>query len=373
MGGVEQHQMSTSEVRSGASGGQAAGAVAVTRDIEPALQVELLKTMQRIRRFEERAEELYLGGELPGFIHLSIGQEACAAGACLALRRDDFITSTHRGHGHCLAKGAPMDRMMAELYAKVTGSCKGKGGSMHIADFSVGMLGANGVVGGGANLAVGAAIAARLRGTDQIAVCFFGDGASNRGPVHEAMNLAAVWSLPVIFFCENNQYASTTSVKTVMKIEDVADRAAGYGMPGIVVDGNDVVAVYSALREYAERARKGDGPVLIEAKTYRMRGHFVGDPQVYRDASEVQAQRVNDPIERQTRRLLSERVLDEDALVRMKAEVEEELAGAVQFGRESPLPEPEEALDDLYATPMAPALTPQPPLPAAGEGEQVRR
>ena len=373
MGGVEQHQMSTSEVRSGASGGQAAGAVAVTRDIEPALQVELLKTMQRIRRFEERAEELYLGGELPGFIHLSIGQEACAAGACLALRRDDFITSTHRGHGHCLAKGAPMDRMMAELYAKVTGSCKRKGGSMHIADFSVGMLGANGVVGGGANLAVGAAIAARLRGTDQIAVCFFGDGASNRGPVHEAMNLAAVWSLPVIFFCENNQYASTTSVKTVMKIEDVADRAAGYGMPGIVVDGNDVVAVYSALREYAERARKGDGPVLIEAKTYRMRGHFVGDPQVYRDASEVQAQRVNDPIERQTRRLLSERVLDEDALVRMKAEVEEELAGAVQFGRESPLPEPEEALDDLYATPMAPALTPQPPLPAAGEGEQVRR
>ena len=197
--------MTMSETRGGEQG-QAAGAVAVTRDVEPARQIELLKTMQRIRRFEERAEELYLGGELPGFIHLSIGQEACAAGACLALRRDDYITSTHRGHGHCLAKGAPMERMMAELYAKVTGSCKGKGGSMHIADFSVGMLGANGVVGGGANLAVGAAIAARLRGSDQIAVCFFGDGASNRGPVHEAMNLAAVWNLPVIFFCENGQY-----------------------------------------------------------------------------------------------------------------------------------------------------------------------
>jgi pyruvate dehydrogenase E1 component alpha subunit len=344
--------MSTSEVRSAGSGGQAAGAVAVTRDVEPSCQIELLRTMQRIRRFEERAEELYLGGELPGFIHLSIGQEACAAGACLALRTDDYITSTHRGHGHCLAKGAPMDRMMAELYAKSTGACKGKGGSMHIADFSVGMLGANGVVGGGANLAVGATIAARLRGTDQIAVCFFGDGASNRGPVHEAMNLAATWNLPVIFFCENNQYASTTSVKTVMKIEDIADRAAGYGMPGVIVDGNDVLAVYSMVLEYADRARNGGGPVLIEAKTYRMRGHFVGDPQVYRDPAEVQAQRANDPIQRQTRRMLGERLLDEDGLERMKAEVEEELAAAVQFGRESPLPEPEEALDDLYATPF---------------------
>jgi acetoin:2,6-dichlorophenolindophenol oxidoreductase subunit alpha len=317
--------------------------------------------MQRIRRFEERAEELYLGGELPGFIHLSIGQEACAAGACLALRRDDFITSTHRGHGHCIAKGAPMDRMMAELYAKVTGSCKGKGGSMHIADFSVGMLGANGVVGGGANLAVGAAIAARLRGTDQIAVCFFGDGASNRGPVHEAMNLAAVWSLPVIFFCENNQYASTTTVKSVMKIEDIADRAAGYGMPGIVVDGNDVLAVYRAVREYADRARSGGGPVLIEAKTYRMRGHFVGDPQVYRTAEEVEAQRANDPLARHERRLLADQLLNEDALERLKAEIEVELAAAVQFGRESPLPEPEAALDDLYATPLYPhPMSPSP-------------
>src|SRR5215213_5824252 len=281
--------MSTSEVRSGASGGQAAGAVQVMREVEPARQVELLKTMQRIRRFEERAEELYLGGELPGFIHLSIGQEACAAGACLALRTDDYITSTHRGHGHCLAKGAPMDRMMAELYAKVTGSCKGKGGSMHIADFSVGMLGANGVVGGGANLAVGATIAARLRGTDQIALCFFGDGASNRGPVHEAMNLAAVWKLPVIFFCENNQYASTTPASYALAIENVADRASGYGMPGVVVDGNDALAVYEATRAAVERARAGGGPSLIEAKTYRIKGHYVGDPERYRPRAEVEA------------------------------------------------------------------------------------
>ncbi|MCC7369216.1 MAG: thiamine pyrophosphate-dependent dehydrogenase E1 component subunit alpha [Chloroflexi bacterium] len=314
--------------------------------------------MQRIRRFEERAEELYLGGELPGFIHLSIGQEACAAGACAALGTDDYITSTHRGHGHCVAKGAPLDRMMAELYAKVTGSCKGKGGSMHIADFSVGMLGANGVVGGGANLAVGATIAARLRGSDQIALCFFGDGASNRGPVHEAMNLAAVWNLPVIFFCENNQWASTTSVKSVMKIEDVADRAAGYGMPGVVVDGNDVLAVYTAVSAWVERVRNGGGPVLIEAKTYRMRGHFVGDPQVYRDAAEVQAQRANDPIQRLEWRLLAEGRLDEAGLARLKDEVEAELAAAVQFGRESPLPEPEAALEDLYATPLPGGVRP---------------
>jgi TPP-dependent pyruvate/acetoin dehydrogenase alpha subunit len=344
--------MSDTRSGSGSGSGQATGAVQVTRDVEPARQIELLRTMQRIRRFEERAEELYLGGELPGFIHLSIGQEACAAGACAALRQDDYITSTHRGHGHCLAKGAPMNQMMAELYAKVTGSCKGKGGSMHIADFSVGMLGANGVVGGGANLAVGATIAARLRGSDQIAVCFFGDGASNRGPVHEAMNLAAVWNLPVIFFCENNQYASTTSVKSVMKIEDIADRAAGYGMPGVVVDGNDVLAVYTVVSEWVQRARSGGGPVLIEAKTYRMRGHFVGDPQVYRDPAEVQAQRANDPIQRHERRMLGERVLEDDTLAQLKAEVEDELAAAVQFGRASPLPEPEAALDDLYATPL---------------------
>src|SRR6188474_671264 len=239
----------------------------------------LYVTMARIRAFEETALAAHKAGEIPGPLHVSIGQEAVAAGICVNLRIDDRITSNHRGHGHAIAKGADPKRMMAELYGRANGYCKGKGGSMHIADFSVGMLGANGVVGGGANLAVGATIAARLRGSDQIAVCFFGDGASNRGPVHEAMNLAAVWNLPVIFFCENNQYASTTSVKTVMKIEDIADRAAGYGMLGVIVDGNDVVAVYSAVREYVERARSGGGPVLIEAKTYRMRGHFVGDPQ----------------------------------------------------------------------------------------------
>jgi TPP-dependent pyruvate/acetoin dehydrogenase alpha subunit len=318
---------------------------------DPPVEVELLRTMLRIRRFEERAEELYLAGELPGFIHLSIGQEACAAGACLALRRDDYITSTHRGHGHCIAKGAPTDRMMAELFAKETGSCKGKGGSMHIADFSVGMLGANGVVGGGANLAVGATIAARLRGSDQIALCFFGDGAANRGPVHEACNLAAVWKLPVIFFCENNQYASTTAVGSALAIHDVADRAAGYGMPGVVVDGNDAPAVYDAVRACAERARAGGGPALIEAKTYRMRGHFVGDPQLYRPASEVEAQRERDPIARLERALLEAGGIGADDLERLRREAADEIEAAVRFARESPLPRPEEALEDLYVTP----------------------
>ena len=320
--------------------------------IEPSVQVRLLRTMLRIRRFEERAEELYLAGELPGFIHLSIGQEACAAGACVALRRDDYITSTHRGHGHCIAKGAPTDRMMAELFAKVTGSCKGKGGSMHIADFSVGMLGANGVVGGGANLAVGAAIAARLRKTDQIALCFFGDGAANRGPVHEACNMAAIWKLPVVFFCENNQYASTTSASYALPISDVADRAAGYGMPGLVVDGNDALAVYDAVRTWAERARAGGGPVLIEAKTYRMRGHYVGDPQLYRTVDEVEAERRRDPIARLEQRLLEAGLIGPADVERLRQEAWDEIEAAVRFGRESPLPEPAEALDDVYTNPV---------------------
>jgi len=324
----------------------------VDNDSEAETRLELLRAMLRIRCFEERAEALFLAGELPGFIHLSIGQEACAAGACLALRRDDYITSTHRGHGHCLAKGAPAERMMAELFAKATGSCKGKGGSMHIADFSVGMLGANGVVGGGANLAVGAAIAARLRQTDQVALCFFGDGAANRGTVHEACNLAAVWKLPVIFFCENNQYASTTAAGAALSIENVADRAAGYGMPGVIVDGNDALAVHRAVRESAERARNGGGPVLIEAKTYRMRGHYVGDPQLYRATDEVEAQRARDPIDRLAAALTAEGLLDAVRLDRLRTVVAEEIEAAVRFARESPLPSPEDALVDLYVNPV---------------------
>jgi acetoin:2,6-dichlorophenolindophenol oxidoreductase subunit alpha len=317
--------------------------------VAPELQLQLLATMLRIRRFEEQTEELYRAGELPGFVHLSIGQEACAAGACAALRRDDYITSTHRGHGHCIAKGADLKGMMAELYAKQTGVCHGKGGSMHIADFSVGMLGANGVVGGGANLAVGAVIAARLSGTDQVALCFFGDGATNRGPVHEACNLAAIWKLPVIFFCENNGYASTTAASYALSVERVADRAAAYGMPGVTIDGNDVLAVYEATLAAVERARAGGGPSLIEAVTYRVKGHYVGDPEKYRPREEVELAQLRDPIRRYAQRLLDDGLLDEHDLDELRRAAEREIAAAVEFGRQSPLPAPEAALDDLYA------------------------
>lgn len=323
--------------------------VAIRTGPAPELQRALLRTMLMIRRFEERTEELFRAGELPGFVHLSIGQEACAAGACAALRRDDYITSTHRGHGHCIAKGASPRAMMAELYGKATGVCKGKGGSMHIADFSVGMLGANGVVGGGANLAVGATIAARLRGSDQVALSFFGDGAANRGPVHEAMNLAAIWKLPVIFFCENNGYASTTAVSRALSVANVADRAAGYGMPGVVIDGNDVLAVYEATRLAVERARAGGGPSLIEAKTYRLKGHYVGDPERYRSPEEVRAAAERDPIKRFEARLLREGIVNEGELAALRREVEDEIEAAIEFGRSSPFPAPEEALEDVYA------------------------
>jgi pyruvate dehydrogenase E1 component alpha subunit len=327
------------------------GAEGSTRPDE-LLQVALLRTMLRIRRFEERAEELFLGGELPGFIHLSIGQEATAAGACAALRRDDYITSTHRGHGHCIAKGAPVERMMAELFGRVDGCCKGKGGSMHIADFAVGMLGANGIVGGGATLAAGAALAARLKRTDQVSLCFFGDGAANRGPLHEACNLAAIWKLPVIFFCENNQYASTTSVSYALSVRDVAARAAAYNMPGVVIDGNDVLAVYEATSAAVHRARDGAGPTLIEAKTYRWRGHFVGDPQLYRSTEEVETHRAGDPILRHVGRLLEAGIVGAGELEQLQREVAAEIEAAVEFGRASPRPAPESALEDLFATPL---------------------
>jgi pyruvate dehydrogenase E1 component alpha subunit len=313
------------------------------------LPMRLLATMHRIRRFEERTEEIYRAGELPGFVHLSIGQEACAAGACAPLRRDDYITSTHRGHGHCIAKGADPRTMMAELYGKVSGVCRGKGGSMHIADFSVGMLGANGVVGGGANLAVGATIAARLRGTDQVALSFFGDGASNRGPVHEACNLASIWKLPVIFFCENNQYASTTAAGYALSVQNVADRAAGYGMPGVVVDGNDALAVYEVARQAVERARAGGGPTLIEAKTYRLKGHYVGDPEKYRPREEVLAAEGRDPIERLEQHLLASGLASQAEVAALRRAAEDEIEAAIEFGRAAPLPRPEEALEDLYA------------------------
>jgi TPP-dependent pyruvate/acetoin dehydrogenase alpha subunit len=311
------------------------------------LGIALLRTMIRIRVLEEGIEKHFLAGDIPGFAHLSIGQEAVAAGTCANLRTDDSIASTHRGHGHTLAKGTPMRAMVAELFARATGVCKGKGGSMHIADFSVGMLGANGVVAGGFGLVAGAALSAQQRKTDQVAVCFFGDGATNRGPFHENLNLCAVWNLPAIFVLENNQYASTTSTAETMKIKDVAIRALGYGMPSAIVDGFDAFAVHDALAEAVERARSGGGPTFVECKTYRARGHFIGDPERYRQKSEVEdVMNASDPIVRM-QGVLGD-ALAPPEFERIWAEAREEFADGVAFARSSPAPERDEAFFGVF-------------------------
>jgi len=315
------------------------------------LQIKLLKTMIRIRAFEERVRDLFAAGRLPGFVHLSIGQEAVAAGACCALRSDDYVLSTHRGHGHVIAKGADTSRMMAELYAKRTGSCKGKGGSMHIADASVGVLGANGVVAGGLTVAAGVGLSIRQRRSGQVCLCFFGDGAANRGPVHEAVNLAVIWKLPVIFLCENNGWASTTSHRYACSVPDVAMRAPGYGLAGVVVDGMDGLAVHEAVRSAVDAARAGGGPALIEAKVVRWQGHYEGDPQAYRDKAEIADGKARDPIQRLAAALVAtEKVRDED-VAGFRQAAQDEIDRAVAFGESSPLPAAEDALQDLFASP----------------------
>lgn len=313
-------------------------------------QVELLRTMIRIRAFEERVRDLFAAGRLPGFVHLSIGQEAVAAGACGALRFDDYVLSTHRGHGHMVAKGADTARMMAELYAKRTGSCKGKGGSMHIADASVGVLGANGVVAGGLTIAAGVGVSIKQRRSGQVCLCFFGDGAANRGPFHEALNLAVIWKLPVIFLCENNGWASSTPHGYACAVSDVAQRAAGYGMQGKIIDGMDVLEVHEATRDAVDRARAGGGPAFIEAKVVRWQGHYEGDPQGYRDRAEVADGKARDPIERLRVTLVTEGKLTPEQFAGMQRAAQDEMDRAVAFAESSPLPAPEEALDDLFAT-----------------------
>src|SRR5439155_20666029 len=264
--------------------------------------------------FENRIAGLFAAGELPGFLHFYAGEEAVAVGVCANLNDDDFITSTHRGHGHCIAKEVDVKEMMAELYGKATGSCRGKGGSMHIADVSKGMLGANGIVGGGAPLAVGAGLTAKINGRGQVSVCFFGDGASNQGAFHEAANLAAIWKLPVLFVCENNGYAEATPASYSVSVQDIADRAKAYNMPGFTVDGQDVMAMYEAAGAAVERARSGEGPTLLEAKTYRYYGHYSGDPGGYRTEDEINAAKSRDCIERFKRQALNAKLLSEAQL-----------------------------------------------------------
>jgi TPP-dependent pyruvate/acetoin dehydrogenase alpha subunit len=309
----------------------------------------LYAAMLRVRLFEERVRELYAGGRLPGFIHLSVGQEAVAAGAAAALRPDDYVFSTHRGHGHLIAKGGPLRGLMAELYGKKTGVCRGKGGSMHIADVSVGYLGANGVLAAGCVLAPGAGLAIKHRRSGQVALTFFGDGAANRGPFHEGVNLAALWRLPVVFVCENNRWASSTAHRLSTAGGSIAARAAGYGIPGATVDGNDALAVYDAVWRAAEAARRGEGPSLIEAHTIRWVGHFEGDGQAYRGKEEVEEGRRRDPIARLGRWLADRGLLDLPGAERMRAAVREEIEDAVMFAEASPFPEPADALTDLFA------------------------
>jgi len=308
----------------------------------------MYRNMVKIRSFETKVAEIFAAGRIPGFAHLYIGEEAVATGVCATLTDKDYITSTHRGHGHLISKGGDVKRMMAELMGKKTGYCKGKGGSMHIADVELGILGANGIVGGGPPLAAGAALSAQILGTDAVAACFFGDGASNQGTTHEAMNLAACWKLPVVFVNENNLYGISCCTANSMCVADIADRAAAYDMPGVVVDGNDVTAVFEAAEEAVKRARAGDGPSLIECKTYRHRGHFEGDPVTYRTDEELQEWLAKDPLPRFETKLLEMGVLTEAKIAEIKSAIQSEVDDAVKFAEESPYPEPGELMEDVY-------------------------
>jgi TPP-dependent pyruvate/acetoin dehydrogenase alpha subunit len=307
----------------------------------------LYRMMYLIRRTEERLQELFAQGEAYGSLHLCIGQEATVTGACAALREDDYITCTYRGHGAVLAKGSSLRAVIAELLGRETGLCRGRGGSMLLTDLSVGNLGASGIVAGAIPMAVGAALAARLAGSDRVALTFFGDGATNQGAFHESLNLAALWKLPVIFFCENNQYAEMTPIWKEASIERLADRGCAYGIPGVVVDGNDVEAVYRVTAEAVAKARGGAGPTLIEAITYRLCGHMFGDPETYRPKEEVEQWRRRDPLLIARQRLV-ERGLTESEIGRLEADVEAEIEEAVRFARQSPEPDPAEATRYVY-------------------------
>ncbi|HAJ36440.1 MAG TPA: pyruvate dehydrogenase (acetyl-transferring) E1 component subunit alpha, partial [Chloroflexi bacterium] len=302
--------------------------------------LDIYTRILRIRRFEEEVGKLFAQGQLPGFVHLYIGEEAVGAGVCAALRDDDYIVSTHRGHGHVLAKGGDMQRMMAELFGKRDGYCKGKGGSMHIADFSIGMLGACGIVGGGIPVAVGAALSAKTRGTDQVAVTFFGDGAANEGSFHESLNLASALKLPVIFVCENNQYGEFTPATSAMNIKDIALRAQGYGIPGVIVDGTDAIAMYEAAQEAVARARRGEGPTLIEAKTHRRGGHAEGEDaflagQQYLLPEERDAMRRNDPLLKLHDYIVERKLVALETLETLDQEIGQAVVDAVAFARAS--------------------------------------
>jgi TPP-dependent pyruvate/acetoin dehydrogenase alpha subunit len=312
--------------------------------------IDLYATMKKIRLFEEKVSELFAEGKLPGFVHLYAGEEAIGVGVCAHLTDRDYITSTHRGHGHCIAKGVEINSMMAEMYGKATGACKGKGGAMHIADVDKGMLGANGIVGAGGPLACGSGLTAKTLGTDQVTVCFFGDGAAEQGTMHEAMNLACCWNLPVVFVCENNGYAESTPWGYHCAAKSIADRAAAYDMPGISVDGTDFFAVYEAAEEAIGRARRGEGPSLMECRGFRYYGHFEGDAMLYVTEEEKKHNRARDPIENAKKRAIERGLVSAAQLAEVDAQAAAIIEEAVKFAEESAWSKPEEVLTDVYVS-----------------------
>ena len=319
----------------------------LTQDPEQAKAA--LVTMWSIRRFEEAVDELFGRGLMHGTMHLSIGQEATATGGCLSLRADDLITSTHRGHGHCIAKGADLERMMAELLAKETGYCRGRGGSMHIADVAKGNLGANGIVAGGIPIAVGAALAQHLRGLDRVVLSFFGDGAANEGAFHEAVNLGAIWNLPVVFLCENNHYGMSMSTERAFKIDRISDRATAYGIPGVTIDGNDLQAVYDEVAVAVDRARAGGGPTLIEANTYRWKGHSKSDKNLYRTREEIDDWKSRDPIGRFEATLEDAATLSTEEIEGARAIARDTVRDAIRRASAAPDARADELIDAVYA------------------------
>jgi acetoin:2,6-dichlorophenolindophenol oxidoreductase subunit alpha len=322
----------------------------VIEELGPEYLKKMLQTMHNIRAFEQRAEQLFALGQVHGTMHLSVGQEATAVGTSFAMDEEDYLLNHHRGHGHCMAWGANIDTMMAEFMGKETGYCRGRGGSMHIADVEHNNLGANGIVGGGIPIAVGVGLSIKLRQTSQVCLTIFGDGAANEGAFHESVNMASIWDLPVIYLCENNQYAMSMSVKRSFNIEDISQRAGGYGIPGVTIDGNDALAVYLAIREAAARARRGEGPTLIESKTYRYKGHSKSDRQAYRTREEVKEwQEKRDPIMRFEALLKTAGIINDDEAKSMNEQAEKTIDDAVDFSNNSPEPDVRTILEGVYA------------------------
>jgi pyruvate dehydrogenase E1 component alpha subunit len=311
-------------------------------------KIEMLRTLITIRRFEEKTIQLYQTAKIWGYLHPSIGQEAIAAGACMALNKEDYIISHHRGHGHCIAKGADLNKMMAELFGKATGYCKGRGGSMHIADTELRMLGANGIVGGGIPISVGAGFSCKMEGKGEVVLCFFGDGASNNGEFHESLNMSAVFKLPVIYVCENNMYAISMSSCDSVACKDVANRASAYDIPGVIIDGTDPVAVYKAVTRAAELAREGKGPSLIEAKAYRFGGHHPNDPAEYREKEEVEYHRKEkDPVKNYKKKLLDAKVVTKKEVDGMEDKIQKAVDESVKFAESSPEPQLDIFLEEV--------------------------